>query len=432
MATVAVVGTQWGDEGKGKITDLLASRADIIVRYQGGNNAGHTVKIGDELFKLHLIPSGIFYSGKLSVIGNGVVVDPGVLIQEMEALASKGVDLSGLRVSDRAHVIMPYHVLLDKLEEEARGTKRIGTVAKGIGPAYTDKIARRGIRIADLVDEEAFRERLDAVLPHKNKEIERLYGGTPFSKADIVEEYLGYGRRIKPYVVDCSSLLNDAIDRGKHILFEGAQGTLLDVDHGTYPYVTSSWPTAGGAAAGTGVGPTRIGRVVGVAKAYTTRVGQGPFPTEIDGPLQDELREKGMEYGTTSGRARRCGWFDAVGVRYAARVNGLWGLAVMHLDTLSGFPTVRICTGYKLGDKVLTSPPSTIKALEACVPVYEELEGWPEGTCKVERYEDLPGAARRYLARISELIGVPIAIVSVGRERSETIVIKEPFEGSPS
>lgn len=428
LATVGIVGTQWGDEGKGKITDLLASRANVVVRYQGGNNAGHTVKVGEELFKLHLIPSGILYKGKLAVIGNGVVVDPAVLLQEMDELASKGIDVSGIRISDKAHVIMPYHRALDQLEEQARGAKKIGTASRGIGPVYTDKIARRGIRIADMVDPEVFSERLESVLPHKNMEIERLYGGTPFSKDEIMEEYLAYAERIRPFVVDCSSLVNDAIDRGQDVLFEGAQGTLLDVDHGTYPYVTSSWPTAGGMAAGAGVGPTRIDRVIGVAKAYTTRVGEGPFPTEIDGPLQQELREKGMEYGTTTGRARRCGWFDAALVRYSVRVNGLWGLAIMHLDTLAGLPSVKICTGYKLDGKILSTPPSTIKAFENCAPVYEEFEGWPEGSCKVKRYEDLPQAAKVYLSRISELTGAPIVIVSIGRERGETLVLRDPFD----
>ncbi|HHV62852.1 MAG TPA: adenylosuccinate synthase [Firmicutes bacterium] len=427
MPTVAVVGTQWGDEGKGKITDLLASRADVVARYQGGNNAGHTVKVGGDIFKLHLIPSGILYRGTTCVIGNGVVVDPAVLIQEMDSLAQKGIDVSGLRISGNAHVIMPYHRLLDKLEEEMRGGGKIGTTALGIGPVYTDKIARNGIRIIDILDREAFSDRLDAVLKLKNAVLQKVYGVEGFTKEQIMEEYLPYAERIRDYVADCSILVNDAIDRGKNVLFEGAQGTLLDVDHGTYPYVTSSWPTAGGIAAGLGIGPTKINKVIGVAKAYTTRVGAGPFPTELSGPVCNTIRERGQEYGTTTGRPRRCGWFDSVIVRYAVRVNGLSGLAIMHLDTLAGFEKVKICTAYRCDGKVIRDFPTNLRVLAGCEPVYEELDGWPEGSCAVKRFEDLPGAARAYLARISELTGAPVAIVSVGRGREETLILEEPF-----
>lgn len=427
LPAVGIIGAAWGDEGKGKVTDLLASRADLVARYQGGNNAGHTVKVKDELFKLHLIPSGILHKGKTCVIGNGVVVDPAVLVEEMDALGSRGIDIGGLRISRNAHVIMPYHKLLEGLEEKGLGGEKIGTSGRGIGPCYTDKVARYGIRIGDLIDEGAFRERLEVVLKIKNAVLERVYGVRGFSVNEIVEEYRPYVERIRPYVTDTSILVTEAIRSGKNVLFEGAQGTLLDVDHGTYPYVTSSSATAGGIATGLGIGPTLIDKVIGVVKAYLTRVGMGPFPTEIDGELQDQLREKGLEYGTTTGRPRRCGWFDTVLVRYSCRINGLSSLALMHLDTLAGFESLKICTAYDYRGQVLRDFPDNLKVLKECRPVYEELEGWPEGSCSVRSYDELPGAAKAYLNRISELVGVPVSIVSVGRERNETLMLEDPF-----
>ncbi|MEW6230073.1 MAG: adenylosuccinate synthase [Bacillota bacterium] len=427
MPAVAIVGAQWGDEGKGKITDMLAARAHVVARYSGGNNAGHTVKIGDEVFKLKLIPSGILYKDKINVIGNGVVVDPAYLVEEMDYLAGKGVDLGGLRISEKAHVIMPYHILIEKLEEEEKGAARIGATGRGIGPVYTDKVARLGVRIVDLVDRDALSARLDVVLPIKNRVIERVYGARGFAKDELMDWCGTYAERIKEHVTDTSALLNEAIDNGKNVLFEGAQGTLLDVDHGTYPYVTSSSPTAGGIAPGTGVGPRKITKVIGVTKAYTSRVGMGPMPTELKDETGDRIRERGQEYGTVTGRPRRCGWFDAVIVRYAARVNGLDGIAVTHLDTLSGFPTVKVCTAYRYKGRILKDFPANQAVFAECEPVYEELPGWPEGSCKAATYEALPANARAYLARMSELVGAPAVIVSTGRERTETLVLGDVF-----
>ncbi|MFZ5924023.1 MAG: adenylosuccinate synthase, partial [Bacillota bacterium] len=423
MPAVAIVGAQWGDEGKGKITDMLAARAHVVARYSGGNNAGHTVKIGDEVFKLKLIPSGILYKDKINVIGNGVVVDPAYLVEEMGYLEGKGVDLGGLRISEKAHVIMPYHILIEKLEEEEKGAARIGATGRGIGPTYTDKVARLGVRIVDLVDRDALSARLDVVLPIKNRVIEKVYGARGFAKDELMEWCQTYAERIKEHVTDTSALLNEAIDKGQNVLFEGAQGTLLDVDHGTYPYVTSSSPTAGGIAPGTGVGPRKITKVIGVTKAYTSRVGMGPMPTELKDETGDKIRQRGQEYGTVTGRPRRCGWFDAVIVRYAARVNGLDGIAVTHLDTLSGFSTVKVCTAYRYKGRILKDFPANQAIFAECEPVYEDLPGWPEGSCKVTTYDDLPANARSYLARVSELVGAPAVIVSTGRERTETLVL---------
>ncbi|MEW5866606.1 MAG: adenylosuccinate synthase [Bacillota bacterium] len=427
MPAVAIVGAQWGDEGKGKITDMLAARAHVVARYSGGNNAGHTVKIGDEVFKLKLIPSGILYKDKINVIGNGVVVDPAYLVEEMGYLEGKGVDLGGLRISEKAHVIMPYHILIEKLEEEEKGAARIGATGRGIGPTYTDKVARLGVRIVDLVDRDALSARLDVVLPIKNRVIEKVYGARGFAKDELMEWCQTYAERIKEHVTDTSALLNEAIDKGQNVLFEGAQGTLLDVDHGTYPYVTSSSPTAGGIAPGTGVGPRKITKVIGVTKAYTSRVGMGPMPTELKDETGDKIRQRGQEYGTVTGRPRRCGWFDAVIVRYAARVNGLDGIAVTHLDTLSGFSTVKVCTAYRYKGRILKDFPANQAVFAECEPVYEDLPGWPEGSCKVTTYDDLPANARSYLARVSELVGAPAVIVSTGRERTETLVLGDVF-----
>ena len=427
MPSVVVVGAQWGDEGKGKIVDLLASKADVVVRYQGGNNAGHTVKIDDEVFKLHLIPSGILSEGVVCVIGNGVVVDPAVLIQEMDSLAARGIDVSRLVVSENAHVIMPYHKALDRLQEEAKGDERIGTTGRGIGPCYTDKIARFGLRMADLVDPEALSDRLDLVLRYVNSLLEKVYGDKGFKKQDLIDELSPKAERLRGMVADTSLLVNEALDRGQDVLFEGAQGTLLDIDHGTYPFVTSSSATAGGASTGSGVGPTRIDKVIGIAKSYTTRVGEGPFPSEQKNEIGDWIRDRGNEYGTTTGRPRRCGWFDAVMVRYSARINGLTSLALMHLDTLAGLDRVQICVAYEIEGRRVDHFPNNLRVLRQCKPVCEEMDGWKGDLSGARSLDDLPANARRYIDRISELIGIPITLISVGGKRTETIVVEEPF-----
>lgn len=427
MAAIVVIGTQWGDEGKGKIVDYLAERADIVVRYQGGSNAGHTVVVHGQEFKLHLVPSGILYPGKLCVIGNGVVLDPAVLLQELEDMRQRGVDTSGLRISNRAHVIMPYHRRLDEVDEDKRGGGKIGTTKRGIGPCYMDKDARVGIRVGDLLDEEEFTRLLAQNLESKNILLERVYGADGFDLQQIKQEYMGYAARLRPYVTDTSVLLNAAIDDGRKVLFEGAQATLLDIDHGTYPYVTSSHPVAGGACIGAGVGPTKISKVVGVVKAYTTRVGEGPFPTELRDATGDAIRESGHEYGTTTGRPRRCGWLDGCIVRYAAHVNGLDYLAITRLDVLDTLPVLKLCVGYEYQDRVLDEFPANLKVLQAVTPVYEELPGWQQDISGVRRYQDLPANARRYVERLSAVSGVPIGIVSVGPNRDQTVVVEKIF-----
>jgi len=427
VATVAVVGAQWGDEGKGKIVDYAAERADLVVRYQGGNNAGHTVVVGDREYKLHLIPSGVFYPGKICVIGNGVVLDPAVLAHELDYVAEQGVTRPQLRISPAAHVIMPYHIRLDEVDEDRKGKNRIGTTRRGIGPCYMDKFARVGIRVDDLLDRERFLELLDRNLAEKNPLLEKVYGVGGFTAQEIAEPYLAYAERIRPFVADTVAIINDAIDAGKNVLFEGAQGTLLDIDFGTYPYVTSSHPIAGGACVGAGVGPARIGTVIGVVKAYTSRVGDGPFPTEQLNDTGDWIRERGHEYGTTTGRPRRVGWLDTVIVRYAARLSGLTGLAVTRLDTLGGLETVKICTGYRLGDRVTRDFPQSIKTLAQCEPVYEEMPGWQEDLSRLTRYDDLPTTAKAYLQRVRELTGVDLALVSIGRNRTQTVELTPLF-----
>ncbi len=427
MPAVVVVGAQWGDEGKGKIVDLLASKADMVVRYQGGNNAGHTVKIDDEVFKLHLVPSGILSEGVVCVIGNGVVVDPAVLIDEMDSLAARGIDVSRLVVSENAHVIMPYHKTLDRLQEEAKGDEKIGTTGRGIGPCYTDKIARFGLRMADLVDPEALSDRLDLVLPYVNSLLEKVYGDKRLNKKDLIDELSPNAERLRDVVADTSLLVNEALDRGRNVLFEGAQGTLLDIDHGTYPFVTSSSATAGGASTGSGVGPTRIDEVIGIAKSYTTRVGEGPFPSEQTNEIGDWIRVRGNEYGTTTGRPRRCGWFDAVMVRYSVRVNGLTSLALMHLDTLAGLDRVQICVAYEIDGQRVNHFPNNLRVLKQCRPVFEEMDGWKGDLSGARGLDDLPANARRYVDRVSELIGIPVTMISVGGKRTETIVVEEPF-----
>ncbi|MQL53645.1 adenylosuccinate synthase [Desulfofundulus thermobenzoicus] len=427
MSTLVLVGAQWGDEGKGKVTDFLAEKADLIVRYQGGNNAGHTVVAGGQQFKLHLLPSGILYRDKLCIIGNGVVVDPEVLLEEMDRLQGRVGQIAGLRISSRAHVILPYHRRLDRCEEEKKGPGRIGTTCRGIGPAYTDKTSRVGIRMAELVDEEEFAVLLERNLGEKNQLLRNVFHTDGFDYGQVLETYREYGRRLKPYVADISVIINGAIDQGRRVLFEGAQGTLLDVDHGTYPYVTSSHPVAAGACLGAGIGPTRIHRVMGVAKAYVTRVGEGPFPTELKDSVGEHMRTRGGEFGTTTGRPRRCGWFDAVVGRYAARINGLDYLAVTKLDVLTGLDTLRLCTAYRYRGEYLTEFPDTLKVLAGCEPVYEELPGWREDISQARSYHELPLNARQYLERISQLVGVPVAIIGVGPGREETIVTREVF-----
>jgi adenylosuccinate synthase len=416
---LAVVGAQWGDEGKGKIVDLLTPQFDIVARYQGGHNAGHTVYVNGRKFVLRLIPSGILHEGITCVIGNGVVVDPQALFAEVDELARAGIDVTGrLVVSDKAHLILPYHRDLDLLSEARRGERKIGTTSRGIGPAYEDKIARRGIRVGDLSDPSGLEQNVRDNVTARN----RLVHESSMDWRPVFDELLRHGARLGPWVQDVSLMLTEAMRAGKTVLFEGAQGTLLDVDHGTYPYVTSSNATVGGVCTGLGVGPRTIGRVLGVVKAYTTRVGEGPLPTELKGEAGNRLRESGNEYGAVTGRPRRCGWYDAVAVRYAARVNGLDALALTKLDVLDGLPEVVICTGYRCGGRLLTEFPSDIKQLAACEPVYESMAGWTAPTRGVRAFHDLPEAARRYVARLEEVSGLPAAIVSTGSDRAETIV----------
>lgn len=427
MSTVVVVGSQWGDEGKGKITDYLAEKAEVVARYQGGNNAGHTITIGGKKFKLHLIPSGIFYSDKICVIGNGMVIDPKALVEELNYLHENGVSTDNLRISDRAHIIMPYHIKIDKMEEERKGTNKIGTTGKGIGPAYMDKAARVGIRMADLLDETEFRKRLQRNLEEKNRLLEKFYETDGFELDDVFNEYIQYKEAIKQYVVDTSVVLNDAIDFGKRVLFEGAQGVMLDIDQGTYPFVTSSNPVAGGVTIGSGVGPTKINHVVGVAKAYTTRVGDGPFPTELNNEIGDRIREVGKEYGTTTGRPRRVGWFDSVVVRHARRVSGITELSLNSIDVLTGLEKVKICTAYRYNGKVIENYPANLNVLAECEPIYEELPGWNEDITGIRNLNDLPINARHYIERVSQLTGIPIAIFSVGPNREQTNMLRGVF-----
>ncbi len=427
MSAVVVVGAQWGDEGKGKVIDFLSEQADVVVRHQGGNNAGHTVVVNDQEFKLHLVPSGILYPDTLCVIANGVVIDPKVLLEELAYLNNRGVDTRRLRISSKAHVVMPYHAKLDAVNEDRRGDQKIGTTLRGIGPAYMDKAARVGIRIGDLLHPEEFRERLARVLEEKNHILSRAYGVEPLAFDDLYTTFLDYGQALKPYVADTAIIINDAIDRGERVLFEGAQGTMLDIDHGTYPFVTSSHPSAGGASIGAGVGPTKIDRVYGVAKAYTTRVGDGPFPTELTDAVGDDIRERGHEYGTTTGRARRVGWLDAVVLRHAVRINGLSGLAVTRLDVLDGLKELKIATAYEYEGRPLTEFPDSAWVFRDAQPVYETLPGWDESIGTIRRLEDLPTNAKNYLKRIEAVVGVPVVLVSVGRERSSTIPLRELF-----
>ena len=430
MPNVVVVGTQWGDEGKGKILDLLSRQAREVVRYQGGNNAGHTLVVGADKFIFHLIPSGILHSGTLCLIGNGVVLDPEVFLMEVDRLAERSVPVGpdNLRISERTQVIMPYHRRIDLARERAKGPGKIGTTGRGIGPCYEDKIGRRGIRVADLVDEDLFRSKLAEVLPEKNFYLEKFFQDQPFTLEEIAGPYLEMGRRLRPLVANVSVLLQEAWGQGQNILFEGAQGTHLDIDHGTYPYVTSSNPVAGGACTGAGIGPTRLHQVLGIVKAYTTRVGGGPFPTECLDEVGDHLVECGVEFGSTTGRRRRCGWLDAVVLRDAARLNGLTGLAITKLDVLSTLNPVKVCVAYEEDGRRRDAMPGTIQELERCRPVFEELPGWTEDLRGARRYEELPAATRSYLQRVEELVEVPIQIISVGPDREETIVVRNPFQ----
>lgn len=428
MSSVVVVGTQWGDEGKGKITDFLSEQADVIARYQGGDNAGHTIKFDGVTYKLQLIPSGIFYSDKISVIGNGVVVNPKSLVREMTYLQDKGVQTDNLRISNRAHVILPYHIILDTLQEAAKGEAKIGTTNKGIGPAYMDKVARVGIRMADLLDKETFEEKLRLNIQEKNEVITKIYGGTPVNFEDIFEEYYAYGQQIKSYVTDTSLLLNDAVDSHKQVLFEGAQGVMLDIDHGTYPFVTSSNPVAGGVTVGNGFGPSKVSRVVGVCKAYTSRVGDGPFPTELFDEVGERIRQVGREFGTVTGRPRRVGWFDSVVMRHSKRVSGLTDLSLNSIDVLSGLDTVKICVAYQLDGERIDHYPASLKEIARCQPIYEELPGWSEDITMCQTLEELPQNALNYVKRIEELVGIDLVTFSVGPDRTQTNVLKNVWD----
>jgi adenylosuccinate synthase len=422
-----LVGAQWGDEGKGKATDLLARETDFVVRYQGGNNAGHTVLAGGQLLKLHLVPSGILYPHVTPVIAGGVVVDPGVLLEEMDALTARGIDPSRLKVSGNAHLIMPYHLKLDELTERYLGKHQLGTTKRGIGPAYADKAARIGLRVQDLTDPRIFREKLEVVLKEKNLILTRIYNRLPMDAEAIAADYLEKGSRLAPHIADTSAMLYQGLRAGKHVLLEGAQGTLLDLDHGTYPFVTSSNPIAGGALTGTGLGPREVGRVIGVAKAYVTRVGSGPFPTEDTGPAGQQMATVGREVGTTTGRTRRCGWLDVVLLRYAARTNGLTELFLTKVDVLSGLQEVRVCTAYQYEGRLYDDFPPHQTIFHKAEAVYEEMEGWQEDLTPVGGFEDLPPAARKYVERIAEASGVPIRFLSVGPDRRQTFEV----EGSP-
>ncbi|WP_278953651.1 adenylosuccinate synthase [Lactobacillus apis] len=428
MTAVAVVGSQWGDEGKGKITDFLSKEAAYAVRSNGGNNAGHTIEIDDQTFKMRLIPSGIFASAKGAVIGNGVVINPEVLLGEVESLEESGIDTSKLKISNRAHIIMPYHILQDEYQEEAKGANKIGTTKNGIGPAYMDKASRVGIRVCDLLEKDTFEEKLRANLKEKNELFTQVYGKDALKFNDIFDQYYEYGQKMKKYVTDTSVLVNDALDNNEKVLFEGAQGIMLDIDEGTYPFVTSSNSISGGIASGMGVGANRLNTVIGVCKAYTTRVGAGPFPTELNDETGDLIRETAHEYGTVTGRPRRVGWFDSVALRHAKRVSGINGLSLNLLDIFSGFDTVKIATAYELDGKEIDYYPASLKELDRCKPVYEELPAWQEDITGAKSWDDLPENAQKFLNRISELVDIPLVTVSVGPEREQTIVLRNPWE----
>jgi adenylosuccinate synthase len=425
---VVVVGTQWGDEGKGKIVDSLTEKADVVVRYQGGNNAGHTVVINNEKFILHLIPSGILHPEKLCIIGNGVVINPEALINEINELKQRGIEVNtNLRISKNAHLIMPYHIAIERGKEAKKGKKRIGTTGRGIGPAYVDKFARVGIRVGDLLYPEVLKEKIEANLKEVNYILENFYSEKGFDPLEIYNKYLGYTEIIGSYIADTEIILNKALDENKKVLFEGAQGTLLDIDHGTYPYVTSSSASAGGVCTGSGVGPTRINEVLGVVKAYTTRVGGGPFPTEIKDELGQHLREKGGEYGATTGRPRRCGWLDFVALRHSVRVNNLTGLIITKLDILDGIDPIKVCFGYRYRGKIVEEFPKDAYILQECEPIYREVRGWEESTSGISEFESLPENAKAYISLIEDALGVKVDIISTGQSREDIIIRREIF-----
>jgi len=427
MAVVAIVGGQWGDEGKGRIIDLLAEKAKIVVRFSGGDNAGHTVKNPYGEFRLHLVPSGIFYPQVTCIIGNGVAINPEVLLEEMDDLHNHGVNTNRLLISDRAHLIMPYHTLLDRLEEERRNKGAIGTTLRGIGPVFADKAARWGIRAGDLLDKNVFLSRLKSALELKNIVLTKVYQASPLSLEEIYQQYCKYGEQLAPFIRETSSVVREAAARGDLVLLEGAQGTLLDPDFGTYPYVTSSSPLAGASCIGAGLGPREIGRVLGVFKAYNTRVGAGPMPTELKDKIGDLIREKAHEYGARTGRPRRCGWFDAVAARFSVQLNGLTDIALTHLDIYGGFPSIKICTAYRFKGEILTSFPSDVAPLEKCQPIYEELDGWQESISGVRNLAKLPVQARKYMSRLEDLLSCPISLVSIGSDRRQVILVKDLF-----
>ncbi len=429
MANVVVVGTQWGDEGKGKVVDLLTENAECVVRYQGGNNAGHTLVVGGKKFIFHLIPSGILHPGKKCLIGNGVVVDPEVLLKEIDSLAAQGLAVGpeNLQISDKAHIIMPYHQRLDLARERAKGAGKIGTTGRGIGPCYEDKIGRNGVRVVDLIDPASLQDKVQRNLAEKNFILTKLLGDEALDPQDVIDKYTAFGRRLAPLVANVSILLDQAVRAGKNILFEGAQGTHLDIDHGTYPFVTSSNPVAGGACTGAGIGPRHLTGVLGICKAYTTRVGGGPFTVECLDADGEHMQVKGVEFGATTGRRRRCGWLDMVVLRDSVRLNGLTGLAITKLDVLTGLNPVRMCVAYELDGHRLDTVPASLAALERCRPVYEDFPGWTEDISGVRNFTDLPAAAQSYLHRLAVLAEVPIQIVSVGPDREQTIVLANPF-----
>jgi len=428
MSVVVIVGAQWGDEGKGKIVDYLTRKAEVVARYQGGHNAGHTVVIKDEKYILHLIPSGILHKNTLCIIGNGVVVEPAALINEIRGLKKRGITVGdNLLISRNAHLIMPYHAALDHASERAKGKKNIGTTGRGIGPTYVDKMGRSGIRVGDLLTPEAFLEKLKANLLQVNFLLKNLYQAPTFRAENVFREYMKHAKLLVRHIADTDVIINDAVSKKRNVLLEGAQGTLLDIDHGTYPFVTSSSAIAGGACTGLGIGPTKINTVLGIVKAYTTRVGSGPFPTELHDKTGEMIREKGGEFGSTTGRARRCGWLDTVILKHSCRVNGLSGIVLTKLDILDGMDTVKICTSYTYGGKILKEMPKELSVLEKCVPVYEEVKGWQESTLGIKDFRKLPKKAQEYIRRIEALIGVKAAIVSTGQKRDELILLEEPF-----
>ena len=424
MAVVVLAGGQWGDEGKGKVIDLLAEKTNMVVRFSGGDNAGHTVINPYGKFRLHLVPSGIFYPQLTCIIGNGVVINPVILLEEMDSLKKHAVDISHLVISDRAHLIMPYHTLLDELEEERRGKGALGTTRRGIGPAFADKVARLGIRAGDLLNKGIFLSHLKAVLELKNAILTKVYQASPLSLEEIYEQYCHYGERLGPFIKETSSLIHESVARGELVLLEGAQGALLDPDFGTYPYVTSSSPLVGAASIGAGIGPMEFTQTIGVFKAYITRVGGGPMPTELKDEIGELIREKGHEYGATTGRPRRCGWFDAVAGRFAMQINSFSDIALTHLDIYDDFPSIKICTAYKFNDRVLDSFPCDVGILEKCQPICEELPGWQEPTSQIRDFEKLPAEARNYIARLEELLSCPISFISVGPKREQAITVR--------